>query len=220
MIVTDSVPAEIGHATLACSQTLGCAVTLPPGEHVQNVTIGDAQYAVKVQSDGASSQPRILIYPMRDGAEAARMDILSNIRSYVVVIDPTASQITRSLAFTERPPLPPRFIPSHENAVTDQLPETATLDPQWMTYNWQYKGNTDFACQSAFEYRHAAVWCKLPNTLFIAPSVYALSGKEYRPVDTRIVDRSYLVIESIDGPFEIDGTVNGIARRGSLEQTR
>ena len=217
-IITTTVPAEQGHAVLACSATLGCAVTLPAGERITNVTVGDERYAVRVQSDGTSALGRVLVYPMRTGASETRLDVLGSDRAYVVIVEPVASSSTRVLAFTARPPLPPRFIPAV--APTPGVDESAALEPQNIAYSWRYRGDPQIACQGVFEYRRSAVWCKLPPSLLQAPSVYALVGREYRPVDSRIVDRSYLVIESTDGPFEIDALTNGAQHRGTLEHAQ
>lgn len=207
--LTTTVPADRPHAVLSCSITVGCAVTLPPREQLRHVVVGDERYTVQVAEDGSRLPARILIYPTREmgAAEPTSLDIADSARSYTVLIQPSTNTTMHTLQFTPRIAQPE----------PTPLGETATLDPTRMIFgNWRYQGDALLGCQSLFEY-DAALWCKLPTNVTKAPSVYGIVGKMRQPIDARIVNRSYLVIQSTDGPFELDLMLGGSEHRGRLE---
>jgi hypothetical protein len=153
-----------------------------------------------------------LIFPSRDrdAASEAKIDIADTSHAYTVILQPTATAISQTLTFAPSSSASPAPTP---------VGEIATLDPAQMTFGaWRYTGDAAISCISTFEYA-STVWCKLPSNLTKAPSVYGIAGKAREPVDVRIVDRTYLVIQSTDGPFEIDVTLNGIERHGKLEHS-
>jgi hypothetical protein len=211
--INATVPADHGQSVLPCSIMLGCTITLPAGERLQYITIGDERYTVRIASNGSDLPARILIYPSRDqdAAREAKIDIADTSHAYMVILQPTATTISQTLTFT--PPV------RSASSTPTPVGEITTLDPTQMTFGaWRYTGDAAISCISTFEYA-ATVWCKLQPNLTKAPSVYGIVGKTREPVDVRIVDRTYLVIQSIDGPFEVNITLNGIERHGKLEHS-
>ncbi len=217
-IVDLSVPAAKGVALLPCSINLGCEVRLPAGDRVRKVTIGDDRWVITVASDGTEGPAQLVIYPFRDasGAKLTKLDVLvlnANVvreRSYAVVLTPTDENVSRRLAFTA-----PRVIVPPAPAPTP-LPETVFVDPSKTNYGWHYTGDPMIGCVTAFEYL-GAVWCRLPNALLRPPSVYAGLGRSRQPVDSRLVDDQYLVIQSLVGPFDLQLSLAGVEHHGRLE---
>ncbi|MFY9779566.1 MAG: hypothetical protein WAJ85_03525 [Candidatus Baltobacteraceae bacterium] len=218
-IVDFSVPASLGVGELTCSVNLGCEVRLPPGDRVEKVTIGDDRWVVTVVSDGTDGPPQLVIYPFRErGAKATKLDVLVRSqgvdphRSYAVVLTPAQEDLSRRLSF-----FAPR-IDVERVAPPTPLPETALLDPAKTHYTWRYSGDPAIGCVTAFEYR-GEVWCLLPSALLRPPSVHAILGRSRDPVDSRIVDDRYLVIESLVGPFDLQLSLAGVDHHGRLEYT-
>ncbi len=217
-IVDVSVPSAKGVAELPCSVDLGCEVRLPAGDRVRKVTIGDDRWVVTVVSNGTEGPPQLVIYPSRDGASAklTKLDVLvvnDNVvpqRSYAVVLTPTDEKLSHRLAFTA-----PRVIAPPAPASTP-LPETVFVDPGKTYYGWHYSGDPMIGCVTAFEYL-GAVWCRLPNALLRPPSVYTTLGRSRQPVDSRLVDDQYLVIQSLVGPFDLQLSLAGVEHHGRLE---
>jgi hypothetical protein len=206
--VNFSVPGDRTQAVLPCSIAMGCTIVLPSRERLQNVTIGDERYTVRIADDGSNLPAHLLIYPSRgNDALQTRIDITSTARAYAVILQPTQQERSYTLTFTA----PQLF------TLPTPLGESAPLDPAKMIFGaWHYRGDPALACASLFEHA-ASVWCRLPKQLTKAPSVYGIVGNVREPVDARVVDRTYLVIHSVDGPFELDLLSNGTEHHGILE---
>jgi hypothetical protein len=208
-VVNISVSADRAQATLPCSITLGCEVVLPPGERIEHVSIGDQRYSVTIASYGSEAPARILINPNRNKGEAGetKLDIVDAQHSYTVLVAPTTERSSRVLSFVP----PPAPVP------TPPIGETLMLNPSKMIFGaWRYQGDPLLACMTLFEYA-ATIWCRLPPNTIKTPSIYGVVGKVREPIDARMVDRTYLVIQSIDGPFEVDLTLGGTEHHGKLE---
>ena len=224
VLVMSTVPAHAstssGNEPLStgCSTSYGCIVTIGCHESLRKVEVTDTNFDVQVLSDGSDQAIRIGVLP-KTGLEnrdnialppAARLDIITKGNAaYSVMLTAVPYQPLETVALPCRNTKQQSSVPA-VIATPTYLPEMPSdVDLTKVDVRFTVRGDATLACTTVFGYRDQ-VWCQLaPGTRGMVPSAYAIDPVGTRPLSAHVVNRDWLVIETMPNDIRLTwGTLN------------